>query len=62
MQGIVVSLPPDRIKEAAIEEGLLVLTAGEDVVRLLPPLVIGEAELEGGLALLRRAFDRALAT
>lgn len=33
----------------ALEKGLLVLTAGESVVRLLPPLVIEEAELAEAL-------------
>ena len=59
MIGIVTGASPDRVKELAMEEGLLVLTAGEDVIRLLPPLVIDEAELEKGLTMLRRAFDRA---
>jgi len=58
MIGIVTSAAPDRVKECAMEEGLLVLTAGEDVIRLLPPLVIGEMELEAGLNMLRRAFER----
>jgi len=45
-----------------MEEGLLVLTAGEDVIRLLPPLVIGEVEIDKGLAMLKRAFDRVAVT
>lgn len=61
MIGIVTTANPDRVKELAMEEGLLVLTAGEDVIRLLPPLVIGETEIEAGLVALKRAFDRALA-
>lgn len=61
MLGIVTGASPDRVKELAMEEGLLVLTAGEDVIRLLPPLVIGEGEIEEGLGRLRRAFDRAAA-
>jgi acetylornithine/N-succinyldiaminopimelate aminotransferase len=59
MIGIAVSVPPDRIKEICIELGLLVLTAGADVVRLLPPLVIGDEEIDRGLALLREALDEA---
>ena len=57
MIGIAVSVPPDRIKELAISRGLLVLTAGSDVVRLLPPLVITEEEIDRGLGLLRSIFD-----
>jgi acetylornithine/N-succinyldiaminopimelate aminotransferase len=59
MIGIAVTVPPDRIKELCIERGLLVLTAGDDAVRLLPPLVITEGEMEAGLALLKEALDEA---
>ncbi len=59
MLGIVVSVPPDRIKALCIERGLLALTAGEDVVRLLPPLVISEEEIDRGLGILRDALDAA---
>ena len=61
MIGIVTSAPPDTVKHLAMEEGLLVLTAGENVIRLLPPLVIADTEIEKGLELLKRAFDRAAA-
>jgi acetylornithine/N-succinyldiaminopimelate aminotransferase len=59
MIGIAVSVPPDRVKEIAISRGLLVLTAGSDVVRLLPPLVITDEEIDRGLALLRECLDEA---
>lgn len=60
MQGVVVAVPPDKIKALCLERGLLVLTAGEDAVRLLPPLVIGEAEIDEGLAALRSALEAAV--
>jgi acetylornithine/N-succinyldiaminopimelate aminotransferase len=59
MIGIAVSVPPDRIKELCMERGLLVLTAGSDVVRLLPPLVIADGEIDRGLSLLKDALDAA---
>jgi len=59
MVGIAVTVAPDRIKELCIERGLLVLTAGADVVRLLPPLVISDGEIDRGLALLREVLDMA---
>jgi acetylornithine/N-succinyldiaminopimelate aminotransferase len=34
--------------------GLLCLTAGENVLRILPPLIVGEAEIEEGMAVLNR--------
>jgi acetylornithine/N-succinyldiaminopimelate aminotransferase len=59
MIGIVVSVSPDKVKELCIAHGLLVLTAGSDVVRLLPPLVITDAEIDRGLAILRDVLDQA---
>ena len=35
-------------------EGLLCLTAGENVLRILPPLIVGEAEIDEGLAILNK--------
>ncbi|MFI4947283.1 MAG: aspartate aminotransferase family protein [Alphaproteobacteria bacterium] len=35
-------------------EGLLCLTAGENVLRILPPLVVGDAEIEEGLRILNK--------
>ena len=44
MQGLVVSSRPvGEIVTKAIENGLLVISAGSDVLRLVPPLVITEA-------------------
>ena len=38
------------------DAGLLVLTAGQNVIRLLPPLTITKDELDAGLAILRRVL------
>jgi acetylornithine/N-succinyldiaminopimelate aminotransferase len=38
------------------QEGLLVLRAGENVIRLLPALTITETEVAEGLAIIRRVF------
>jgi acetylornithine/N-succinyldiaminopimelate aminotransferase len=35
-------------------EGLLCLTAGDNVLRILPPLIVGEAEIEEGVAVLAK--------
>lgn len=40
MVGLVCQKPAAQIKQACLEEGMLVTTAGPDVVRLLPPLTI----------------------
>ena len=52
MIGIEVSCPPDEIQKKALEKGILILTAGKNVVRLLPPLTISEIEIKKGLAIL----------
>lgn len=57
MIGIGVKVDPHLVMDAAIKEKMLVLTAGEDTVRLLPPLVITRADIDEGLAALRRAMD-----
>jgi acetylornithine/N-succinyldiaminopimelate aminotransferase len=43
-----------EVVEAARREGLLVLTAGERVVRLAPPLTVSEDEVAAALAVLAR--------
>ena len=53
MVGIKTSLVPGDISKAALEKGLIVLTAGKDVVRLLPPLVISYEEIDEGVAILQ---------
>ncbi|MGN1346577.1 MAG: aspartate aminotransferase family protein [Eubacteriales bacterium] len=54
MLGIAVTVPPKEILHAAFDAGLLVLTAGEDVVRLLPPLTISYEEMDRGLEILTK--------
>lgn len=58
MLGVRVGVDPHEIASAAAEAGLLVLTAGTDVVRLLPPLTITEAEIDTGLKIFKRVLAR----
>lgn len=58
MQGLVVTVPTGEVVRAAQEEGLLIITAGSDVLRLVPPLVIEETHVDEMIAKLRRVFDR----
>lgn len=52
MIGIEIKGSPAEIQKKAIEKGILVLTAGSNVVRLLPPLVITEDEIKTGINIL----------
>nr|MDQ3386384.1 4-aminobutyrate--2-oxoglutarate transaminase [Actinomycetota bacterium] len=63
------SKAPDKertgeVVEAALQEGLLLLTAGQygNVIRTLMPLNIADDELEEGLAILARVFDEVAAS
>lgn len=52
MIGIEVETSPSDIQKKALDKGLLVLTAGKNVIRLLPPLVISKKEIEEGVKIL----------
>ncbi|WP_244833841.1 aspartate aminotransferase family protein [Clostridium sp. BJN0001] len=52
MVGIKTSLDIAKIQKECLKNGLLILTAGKDVLRLLPPLVISDEEIKKGLNIL----------
>lgn len=54
--GAIVAGNAAAIVEACRERGLLVLSAGEDVVRLAPPLTIGTDDVEEALSVLTAAL------
>ncbi|HEY7650181.1 MAG TPA: acetylornithine transaminase [Methylomirabilota bacterium] len=49
------------VLDACREDGLLVLTAGEKVLRLAPPLIVEERDCDRALDVIEKAFDRARA-
>lgn len=57
MQGIVVTgRPVGEIVSKAIENGLMVISAGSDVLRLVPPLVITERDVDEMIEKLEKSF------
>ena len=46
MQGIVCEKPVGQISAKALEAGLIVITAGSDVLRFVPPLIIEEKDVD----------------
>ena len=50
MNGMVLSIPPRQVVEACFAKGLLVLSAGSDVLRFVPPLVISKDEIDKAMA------------
>lgn len=52
MQGLVLDVPVGDVVNKAIEKGLLVISAGGNVLRMLPPLIITEEDIDWGVAVL----------
>ena len=59
--GIELTRPANPVMDACREAGLLVLTAGEKVVRLAPPLVVEPAECRRALEILGDVLGRGAA-
>ena len=60
LQGLKCALPVGEVQAACAAEGLMAITAGENVLRLAPPLVITDADLDDAIGMLRRATLRVL--
>ena len=56
MQGIVCKLPVGKVVTKALENGLLVITAGADVLRMVPPLIIGKKHVDEMISILEPAL------
>lgn len=57
MQGVVSEKPVSKISAKALEEGLLVITAGSDVLRFVPPLIIEEKHIDEMISKLDKALS-----
>jgi acetylornithine/N-succinyldiaminopimelate aminotransferase len=58
LAGLKVAAQPSEVVAAALDEHLLVVGAGDNVVRLLPPLVVADDEIVEALDRLARALKR----
>ncbi len=58
MQGIVLdeSVKAGDVVKACLEKGLVVLSAGGNVLRLLPPLVISKADIDKAIAIIKEVL------
>ena len=58
MQGLVLTIPvKEVVSKALLEQHLVVLSAGTDVLRLLPPLVITEQDVDEFKKKIEAVFD-----
>lgn len=60
MQGLVVTKKPGDICKKALENGLVIISAGSDVLRIVPPLVIEKEHVDEMLCKLEHTFSEIL--
>ncbi len=57
MQGVVCTIPVGQVCAEALKNGLIVITAGADVIRFVPPLVITEADVDKMIIILKKTLN-----
>ena len=57
MQGLILNKPANDIVLKAIDNGLLVITAGAQILRMLPPLIITKENVDEMIKILRKALQ-----
>jgi predicted acetylornithine/succinylornithine family transaminase len=57
MIGIAVDANTAKIKTECMKRGLLILSAGENVIRLLPPLIINEKDADTALSVIKEVLQ-----
>ena len=53
MQGLVLTTPPAETINKCLEKGLIVISAGSDVLRMVPPLIITKEDVDKMIQILR---------
>ena len=56
MQGIQITKPVSKVTNAALKEGLLIIGAGEDIIRFVPPLVIEKEHVDEMIKKLKKVL------
>jgi acetylornithine/N-succinyldiaminopimelate aminotransferase len=60
MQGLVVTVKPAEVCQKALENGLVIISAGADVLRIVPPLVIEKEHVDEMMDKLEHTFTEIL--
>ncbi len=56
MQGLVLNVPVRDVIDRARERGLLVISAGENVLRMVPPLIVTKKDIDEMIDILRKSL------
>ena len=57
MQGLVATLKPGVVASKALENGLIIISAGSDVLRIVPPLIITKDHVDEFICKLEHTFS-----
>ena len=57
MQGLVFDKPVGEIITKALEEGLILINAGSNIIRFVPPLVISKKDVDDMIVILRKCLS-----
>lgn len=57
MQGLILNKPANDVILKAMDEGLLVISAGAEVLRMVPPLIITKENVDEMIKILRKALQ-----
>lgn len=57
MQGLVLDKPVSNVITKALEEGLVLINAGTNIIRFVPPLIITEKDIDDMVVILKKCLD-----
>ena len=57
MQGLVLTCPVGEVTQKALEKGLVVISAGGNVLRMVPPLIISKEHVDEMVSILEEVFS-----
>ncbi len=60
MQGLVFKMPVGPVINKALEKGLILINAGNDIIRFVPPLVITKEDVDQMIGILTESMDEVL--